>query len=236
MAKKKKNAAQPASRSGSEDATVSGSAATCTAGELDTSRAVLGAAEGLNRTVDYVHFDINQAVSVFPVSMESVPARERITGEENARFNSFVLQTQRDFELNDTAETPYQRVVGKVVEVLTVHRRDIRKKDHCSVGDVFLIFLTEIPQHSPYLPADYTLVKPTKRGNTFALTRDPGKTGVAGRLRDLKARGWLTSATTTRSGGERGYRLTENGRVLFDGWPEVEGLRNTPPSPQPTTE
>jgi hypothetical protein len=236
MAKKKKKVAQPASRSGSEDATASGSAATCTAGELDTPRAVLGTAEGLSRAVDYVHFDINWAVSVFPVSMQHVPARERVTGEENARLNSFVLQAQREFEANDTGETPYRRVVGKVVEVLTVHRRHIRNKDHCSVGDVFLVFLTEIPQHSPYLPEDYRRVTPTQRGNTFAVTRDPGKTGIAGRLRDLKERGWLAAATTTRSGGERGYRLSDDGRVLFDGWPNVEGLSNTPPPPQSATE
>jgi hypothetical protein len=227
MAKKKKRAARAASRSAVEGTTASGS----TAADLDAATVVFAAAEALNRTVDYVHFDINQAVSIFPVSMESVPARERITGEENARLNSFVRQTQRDFELNDTGETPYQRVVGKVVEVLTVHRRDIRKKDHCSVGDVFLVFLIEIPQHSPYLPEDYRLPVPTKRGNLFAVTRDPGKTGIAGRLRDLKERGWLTSATTTRSGGERGYKLTGNGRVLFNGWPEVVGLRLLPPNP-----
>jgi hypothetical protein len=99
-----------------------------------------------------------------------------------------------------------------------------------------LVFLTEIPQHSPYLPEDYRRVTPTQRGNTFAVTRDPGKTGIAGRLRDLKERGWLAAATTTRSGGERGYRLSDDGRVLFDGWPNVEGLSNTPPPPQSATE
>lgn len=228
MAKKKKKTARAVSSSGSEDTTGSGS----TAAELDAAAVVFGAAEVLNRTVDYVHFDINWAISEFPVSMQHVPARERVTGEENARFNSFVRQTQRDFELNDTSETPYQRVVGKVVEVLTVHRRHLRgEKDHCSVGEVFLVFLTEIPQHSPYLPEDYRLSVPNKRGNLFAVTRDPGKTVIAGRLRDLKKRGWLTSATTTRSGGERGYRLTGNGRVLFDGWPEVVGLHLLPPNP-----
>jgi len=229
MAKKKKKAARSASRSGSEDTTASGSAAACTAGELDTSRVVLGAAEGLSPGVEYVSFDINWAVSVFPVSMQHVPARERVTGEENARLNSFVRQARREFEATDSNEPPYHRVVGKVVEVLTVHRRHIRNKDHCSVGDVFLVFLAEIPQHSPYLPDDYRLVTPTKRGNTFAVTRDPGKTGIAGRLRDLKERGWLASATTTQSGSERGYRLTENGRVLFDGWPNVPGLQIEPP-------
>ena len=92
------------------------------------------------------------------------------------------------------------------------------------------MFLAEIPQHSPYAPADYRLAKPTRRGNEFAVTRDPGKTMFAGRLLKLKKRGYLTAAGRTRSGGERGYRLSENGRMLFNGWPDVPGLQLDPPS------
>lgn len=226
MAKKTKKAA----RRTVADTTASGSAAVCTGGELDAAAVVRQAAEVLLRAISGGLVNPEPIGAELQAIVRQEPPSGRGTGEENARFNSFVLQTQREFELNDTGETPYRRVVGKVVEVLTIHRRQVRRKDHCSVGDVFLVFLTEIPAHSPYDPDDYRLAKPTKRGNTFAVARDPGKTTIAGRLRDLKERGWLAPASTTRSGGERGYRLTENGRVLFDGWPVVEGLQLTAPS------
>lgn len=92
-----------------------------------------------------------------------------------------------------------------------------------------MVFLTEIPQHSPYDPNEYRLPKPTRRGNRFAVTRDPGKSLFAGRLQKLKKKGWLTAAGTTRSGGERGYRLSDDGRMLFNGWPDVPGLQLAPP-------
>lgn len=170
--------------------------------------------------------DIARVLNDAVAALQNGPASTRVSGEENGENVWNLLR--REIEDADRDE-PYVRVVGKVVEVLTVHRAQRRRKDHCSAGEVFLVFLAEIPQHSPYDPNEYRLPKPTRRGNRFAVTRDPGKTMIAGRLQKLKRKGYLTAAGRTRSGGERGYRLSENGRVLFNGWPDVPGLQLAPP-------
>ena len=127
-------------------------------------------------------------------------------------------------ENRDTLKKPYLRVVGRVVEVLTIHRKDRRGRDFCSVGDVLRVFLEEIPDHAPYDPADYRLAQQTRRGNDFDLTRDPGKTGIRTRLAELKKWEFLERVSRSRDGSDRGYRLTAVGRNLFDRWPNVEGL------------
>lgn len=170
--------------------------------------------------------DVAELVRTAAANHQRGPASGRVLSDEKA--TRLLDQYRTDFQHHDQA-VPYLRVVGKVVEVLTVHRAQRRRKDHCSGGEVFLVFLAEIPQHSPYAPADYRLSKPTRRGNVFDVTRDPGKNMIAGRLRELKDRGWLTPAGTTRSGGERGYRLSETGRTFFNGWPDVPGLQLDPP-------
>jgi hypothetical protein len=216
-------------------------AAACSDQELETAAAVTIAGEGLLRLAEAFvtvlearGIDISELINAALGSLQHEGVGRRMSGDENADRG---LRRCRDLFMDlDYDEMPYLRVVGKVVEVLTVHRRQSHGKDSCSVGDVFRVFLTEIPQHSPYLPEEYRLVRPTSRGNQFDLTHDPGKTMFSDRLKDLKDDGWLTAASTTRSGGERGYRLSDDGRWLFDGWPSVEGLSNTPPPPQSATE
>lgn len=226
MAKKK--SAKTAKKAAKKKVSGAAAAREVNEAELHPAAVVTWGAEGLLGAVEYLHFDINTAVNTFPVTVQEVSAAGRTTGEINA--GRALVRLRLIFEETDYDETPYLRVVGKVVEVLTVHRAQRRRKDHCSIGEVFLVFLAEIPQHSPYAPADYRLSKPTRRGNQFAVTRNPGKTMIAGRLRVLKDQGWVTAAGTTRSGGERGYRLSEDGRMLFNGWPDVSGLHLDPPS------
>lgn len=197
------------------------------AADLHSAAVVMWGADGLLGAVECLHFDINVAVSAFPVTVQEVSTARRTTGEINA--GRALVRLREAFTEADYDEAPYLRVIGKVVEVLTVHRAQRRHKDYCSVGEVFLVFLDEIPQHSPYDPVDYRLPRPTTRGNEFAVTRDPGKRMFAGRLQKLKLKGYLTPANTTRSGSERGYKLTEDGQMLFDGWPDVPGLQLDPP-------
>lgn len=207
-------------------------AGSCSDQELQAAGVVASAGELMARIGEAVNAAVQQAVrevfnSLTSGGLERAPASGRILRDEDVA--RLLNHYREEFQLHDQ-DVPYLRVVGKVVEVLTVHRAKRRRKDHCSVGEVFLVFLVEIPQHSPYDPNEYRLPKPTRRGNRFAVTRDPGKTMIAGRLQKLKRKGYLTAAGTTRSGGERGYRLSENGRVLFDGWPDVPGLQLDPPS------
>ena len=213
MAKKKKKAAPPASSSGPEEATASGSAAACTAGELDTSRVVLGAAEVLNRTVNYVHFDINWAVSVFPVSMQHVPARERVTGEANA--DSGWTYAQNQLMRKDFADKPYLRVFGRVMEILLNHRR----RQTCTAGDVFRVFLVEIPSQ---LEENHQQNPPP--GQRFDVTEPIGRRTFNNRMRKM-CEEELAEPTVTRDAGQDGkYVLTEDGQSMFDGWPKLEHI------------
>jgi len=226
MARKKKKAAQPASRSGSEEATASGSAATCTAGELDTSRAVLGAAEGLSRAVDYVHFDINWAVSVFPVSMQNVPARERVTGEANT--DSGWVYSRKQLTRKDFADKPFLRVFGRVMEILLNHRR----RQTCTAGDVFRVFLVEIPGQ---LEENHQQNPPP--GQSVDVTEPIGRRTFNNRMKRM-CEVELAEPTVTRDAGQDGdYVLTGNGQTLFDGWPDladVPGLTyEGPATPEP---
>jgi hypothetical protein len=243
MAKKKKKAAKKTAKKKASGAAAAEAqeAGSCSDQNLETAAVVNAAGEGLVRLAEAFvtvlearGIDISELVNAALASLQHEDGGRRIGGEENA---DRILRRCRDqFVELDYTEMPYLRVVGKVVEVLTIHRRQSHGKDSCSIGDVFRIFLTEIPQHSPYAPEEYRLVRPTSRGNEFDLTRNPGKTMFSDRLKDLKKHGWLTPAAATRSGGERGYRLSGDGRWLFDGWPDVDGLSNTPPTPQSATE
>jgi len=234
---KKKNVAKKAAKKKPSGAAAEAEVTSCPDQDLEAAAVVNTAGESAARfgeaflaAIEARGIDIRELLNAAVTSLQ----HEGVGRDENAGRG---LRRCRDLFIElDYNEMPYLRVVGKVVEVLTVHRRQSRGKDSCSAGDVFRVFLTEIQQHGPYDPEDYRLARPTRRGNVFNLARDPGKTMFNDRLKDLKEREWLTSAATTRSGGERGYRLSEDGRWLFNGWPEVEGLRNTPPPPQPTTE
>ena len=239
MAKKKKKAAKK--KAGGAAAAREAEVAVCSDQELIAAGFVTTAGELVARfgeaivtAIEARGISISELVTAGLNSLQNEGASRTVSGDENA--DRRLVRLREYFIDSDYAEMPYLRVVGKVVEVLTVHRRQHRGKDSCSVGDVFRVFLTEIPEHSPYDPDDYKLARPTRRGNEYDLTLDPGKTMFSDRLKDLKDNGWLMPASTTRSGGERGYRLSEDGRWLFDRWPEVEGLQNAPPPPQPATE
>jgi hypothetical protein len=233
MARRQRRTSEPATAEAQE-------AGPCSDQELEAARVVDAGGELLLQLGTAIAGALqDQGVDV-PRLISSVLARLQcgqpsasVDGDEKARI--LLLQWRQTFIEADYDEMPYLRVVGKVVEVLTVHRRASRKKDYCTSGDVFRVFLTEIPQHSLYDPADYRLARPTTRGNQFALARDPGKTMFSDRLKDLKKKRLLVPATATRGGGERGYRLSNVGRLIFDGWPEVDGLHNAPPPP-PATE
>lgn len=228
-AAKKKAAKKKASRT---MGTRAAETVSCSDGELGAAQVVtaggellLGLAEAFVSALEARDINVAELLAGVVNTQGGTGSAEVIRAEDSD--NGWAL-LRLEIEDHDR-DRPYLRFVGKVVEVLTVHRAQRRGKDHCSQGEVFLVFLKEIPQHSPYDPVDYRLLRPTRRGNEFAVTRDPGKTMFAGRLHRLKEKGYLTPANTTQSGGERGYRLSNAGRMLFDGWPDVEGLHLDPP-------
>ena len=160
---------------------------------------------------------------VVNVHMPEVPARPSDPGENNDQ----ALQLTREiFQQHDYREQPYLRVIGRVLDELRNHRR----KETCSGGDVFYVLLKELRDE---LPATHRQVL-TASQPEFNKTRNPGRRVIDNRLKNLKGESredgkgsgpaWVMTTVTTQGGAEQGFRLTEEGQWLFDGWPELPEL------------
>lgn len=156
------------------------------------------------------------------VHMPEVPARPSDPGENNDR----ALQLTREiFQQHDYREQPYLRVIGRVLDELLNHRQ----KETCSGGDVFYVLLKELRDE---LPVEYQ--QTPQVGRDFNRTLHPGRRSVDNRLKNLKGKSredgkgsrpaWVMTTVTTKGGAEQGYRLTDDGKSLFDGWPELPEL------------
>ena len=159
---------------------------------------------------------------VVNVHMPEVPARPSDPGENNDR----ALQLTREiFQQHDYREQPYLRVIGRVLHELLNHRQ----KETCSGGDVFYVLLKELRDE---LPATHR--QTPQAGRDFNRTLHPGRRSVDNRLKNLKGESredgkgsgpaWVMTTVTTQGGAEQGFRLTEEGQWLFDGWPELPEL------------
>jgi hypothetical protein len=196
-----------------------------TAGVVDAGGALLlGLAEAFLTALESRGIDVAELVRTVVANPQSGPVSEDGNRDWLDRYREY-------FAAKDFDESPFLRVVGRVVEVLTVRRRARRGKDTCTTGEVFRVFLEEIPAHIPYDAADYRRPTPTKRGNPWYLDRDPGRAGIRERLKVLKQLRWLVPAKTARDGSDRGYRLTPQGREFFAGWPVVDGLDDATQQP-----
>jgi len=209
MAKKTKKS----SRRAGNDTAASGSAAACTDNELFAAAVVMGAAEGLSRTVDYVHFDMNCAVNVFPVAMQSVPANERVTGEASAE--SGWTYSRRRLTRKDFSDKPYLRVFGRVMEILLNHRR----RQTCTAGHVFRVFLVEIPGQ---LEENHRQTPPP--GRQVDVTEPIGRRTFNNRMRKMCDEELARPTITRDSGREEHYVLTEDGQNMFNGWPDLADI------------
>ena len=159
---------------------------------------------------------------VVNVNMPEVPARPSDPGENNDQ----ALQLTREiFQQHDYREQPYLRVIGRVLHELLNHRQ----KETCSGGDVFYVLLKELRDE---LPATHR--QTPQAGRDFNRTLHPGRRSVDNRLKNLKGESredgkgsgpaWVMTTVTTQGGAEQGFRLTEEGQWLFDGWPELPEL------------
>ena len=199
---------------------------TITTADSQAAALVVTGAECLLGAVEIVHFDINWAVSVFPVSMQHVPARERVTGEANA--DSGWTYAQNQLMRKDFADKPYLRVFGRVMEILLNHRR----RQTCTAGDVFRVFLVEIPSQ---LEENHQQNPPP--GQRFNVTEPIGRRTFNNRMRKM-CEEELAEPTVTRDAGQDGnYVLTGNGKNMFDGWPDLEDIPGLtyegPATPEP---
>jgi hypothetical protein len=187
-------------------------------GPLDVALYVTYAGEAALRIVEFSQGPLTDTIQEFPVHMQEVSARST-----DPVFNTnWARDVAREiFRAHDKSEQPYLRVIGRVLDELLAHRR----KASCSGGDVYLVLLSEIDHE---LPAAHRQRAP------FDRTLNPGRRSVDNRLRELKGESredgkgsgpaYVVTTSTTKGGAEQGYRLTEEGRWLFDGWPELPEL------------
>ena len=192
---------------------------------LDAPRIVTYGGEVISSLFEFQVSSDAQTIQDFVenVHMPEVPARPSDPGENNDR----ALQLTREiFQQHDYREQPYLRVIGRVLDELLNHRQ----KETCSGGDVFYVLLKELRDE---LPATHRQVL-TASQPEFNKTRNPGRRVIDNRLKNLKGESredgkgsgpaWVMTTVTTQGGAEQGFRLTEEGQWLFDGWPELPEL------------
>ena len=222
MAKQKKRAA----RKGTKGTTARKLSYTITTADVQTAALVVSGAECVLGAIEYIHFDIQWAVSEVPVSMHNVPASERVTGEANA--DSGWTYSRNQLTRKDFADRPYLRVFGRVMEILLNHRR----RQTCTAGDVFRVFLVEIPGQ---LEENHRQNPPP--GQKFDVTKPTGRKTFNNRMRRMCEEELAESTVTRESGQDGNYVLTENGQRMFDGWPDLEDIPGLtyegPATPEP---
>ncbi len=179
--------------------------------------------EAAYRVVEYVHAPCTEPIQDFVVQIQDVSTRPSDPYVNSDRAREL---TREIFEAHDQREMPYLRVIGRVLDELLNHRRFTTS----SGGDVYYVLLDEL---SGQIPRAH---RQTRRSITphFNKTENPGRRIVDNRLRALKGKNqedgkgsgpaYVETTSTTRGGAEQGYRLTEDGNWLFDGWPELPEL------------
>jgi len=192
-------------------------------GPLDAALYVTYGGEALLGLVECRLPPATQAIQVFTVTVQEVSSRP-----SDPALNSYRARDifRHSFQSHDQQQQPYLRVIGRVLDELLNHRR----YRTCSGGDVYYVLLDELPDE---LPAAHQQVLEVGQRD-FNRTLNPGRRSVDNRLRELKGesredgRGsgpaYVATTSTTQGGAEQGFRLTEEGQWLFDGWPELPEL------------
>jgi hypothetical protein len=222
MAKKKKKAAKKkvtgAAAAGAQDAP----AASCTEQELVTAGVVTSAGEIAASLQDVVHdavqLGVQQAVQEWlearPISSRhGMPASESVNEEENVRRGW--TYARRQLERRDFSDMPFLRFVGRVIDVLLNHRRF----PTCTAGDVFEVFLVEIPTQ-----LELNHRQSPAAGSGVDVTTQPGRRTFNNRMDRLRSEELIEPTITRESGRGEGYVLTEDGQNMFDGWPPLRDI------------
>lgn len=219
----KKKTARRARRPRTAPLTRSGFDPTEDTGPLDAALYVTIAGETALQLVEYVHAPPTQLIQNFVVQIQEVSARpsDAVHDAGSIRYRS-----RGFFMAADHREMPYKRVIGRVLHELL----NYRSRTSCSGGDVYYVLLDELPEQ---LPEAHQQIL-TRVNPNFDRSLNPGRRTVDKRLKEMKGGtrddgkylgpALVETTSTTQGGAERGYRLTEDGLWLFDGWPELPDL------------
>lgn len=215
MAKKTKAARKRATRK----KTTRTPSADLDVGPLDAALYVTYASEAALGLVEYSHAPSTQVIQEFAVHVQDVSAR----AINSVRERDIAREI---FEANDQREMPFRRVIGRVLDELLNHRQC----STCSGGDIYYVLLDELQQQLPEAHRQ----RRAPGDSPFDRTLNPGRRIVDNRLRELKGAlredgkgsgpAYVQTTSTTQGGAEQGYRLTDVGSWLFDGWPELPEL------------
>jgi hypothetical protein len=239
MAKKKKAvkkaAKKKASGAAAVDAQEGSEAGSCSDQELEAAGVVTTAGEltaGLHGVVsDAVRRAVREWLdSRSSSSLQSSQPSARVSGEENGE--SGWEYARRQFERRDDGDLPRLRFVGRVIDVLLNHRRF----QTCTTGDVFRVFLVEIPNQ-----LEVNHQQHPAPGRDVDVTMQPARRTFNNRMDKLCEEDLIQPTITRETGRREGYVLTNYGQNMFDGWPdlsEIPGLAHEGPvrpdsSPRP---
>jgi hypothetical protein len=218
MAKKKKKAAKKVVTNEASGAALAQAASEA---ELQAAAVVAWGGEGLLGAVEYRNFDISTFVSDFPVTVQQVSASSSTAGERNGQAGWDYAR--RQFVRRDFADMPFLRVFGRVAEILLNHRRF----QTITAGDVFKVFLVEIPAH---LEEHHRQNSPTDQPPSVSqadVSTGDGRKTFNNRMERLCGDDLVRPTVIRASGKKEKYVLTEDGQNMFDGWPplsEIHGL------------
>jgi len=220
VAKKRAAKKRPAARTRA-------TAPACSEADLRSAAMVTWGGEGLLGVVEFQHAEIDAFVNEFPVTVLDVYQLRSVSGNENAEAGLEVAR--RLFTRHDCSDMPYFRVYGRVMDILLNHRG----RQTCSAGDVFRVFLAEIPSQ---LEENHRQSPPS--GQEYDVAEQIGRRTFNNRMKKLNDDELVRPTVTRESGRKDNYVLTEDGQILFDGWPalsEIPGLELHAPSTPATT-
>jgi DNA-binding HxlR family transcriptional regulator len=102
-----------------------------------------------------------------------------------------------------------------VLDVLINHRRFTA----CSGGDVFKVFLIEIPNQLEENHRQHPL-----QGQDVDITEPIGRKMFTNRMKSLRKLELIRATVTRESGRGEGYVLTDHGQNMFEGWPPLSDI------------
>ena len=143
-----------------------------------------------------------------PNGEPTATARDQHARDAEAILAQAVRLIRQFVEACDTDEMPFTRVVGRVAYILTVDGG----KETCTVTPIAVALLLYLRQHLDNEHHQHGITR-----QTIDVTESKLQGLLYDRLNKLCSRPWCALEKAT---GPRGYRLTDDGRFVFNGWPE----------------